>query len=78
MIVLWTLVILKKNDNRNAERALIMANGSEFRQFSFELVESRWFSIAILAVILVNTAFIGLQTSEYIVAKAGTVCNRHH
>lgn len=48
-----------------------MATGSEFRQFSFEFVESRWFSIAILLVILVNTAFIGLQTSEYIVAKGG-------
>ena len=48
-----------------------MLSGSEFRQFAFELVESRWFSIGILGVIIVNTAFIGIQTSKYVVAKAG-------
>ena len=56
---------------RNAERALIIASGSEFRKFSFEVVESRWFSVGILLVIMVNTVFIGLQTSQYIVAKSG-------
>ena len=56
---------------RNAERALIIASGSEFRKFSFMVVESRWFSVGILLVILVNTVFIGLQTSQYIVAKSG-------
>ena len=56
---------------RNEERELIQSSGSEFRQFAFELVEAKWFGIAILVVIFINTAFIGIQTSEYVVAKAG-------
>ena len=50
---------------------MIYTSGSEFRQFSFDLVESRWFNVAILLVIFVNTIAIGIQTSTYIVAKAG-------
>lgn len=57
--------------SRKEERALILSSGSEFRQFAFELVESRWFSIGILGVIIINTVFIGIQTSKYVVAKAG-------
>ena len=56
---------------RTAERAMIYTSGSEFRQFSFDLVESRWFNIAILVVIFVNTIAIGIQTSTYVMAKAG-------
>lgn len=50
---------------------MIYTSGSEFRQFSFDLVESRWFNVAILVVIFVNTIAIGIQTSTYVVAKAG-------
>ncbi len=57
---------------REEEREIIVSGGSEFRQFAFELVESRWFGIGILVVIFANTIFIGIQTSEYVVAKAGT------
>ena len=57
--------------SRTTERALIYTSGSEFRQFSFDLVESRWFNVAILLVIFVNTIAIGIQTSTYVVAKAG-------
>ena len=60
---------------RTEERELIWSSGSEFRQFAFELVEARWFGIAILVVIFINTAFIGIQTSEYVVAKAGDWSN---
>ena len=59
--------------HRTTERALIYTSGSEFRQFSFDLVESRWFNIAILLVIFVNTIAIGIQTSTYVIAKAGTI-----
>ena len=48
-----------------------MAGGSKFRRFAFDLAESRWFSFSILAVIMLNTIFIAVQTSKYIVAKAG-------
>lgn len=60
-------------DYREEERQIIVSSGSEFRQFAFELVESRWFGVAILLVIFANTIFIGIQTSEYVVAKAGTL-----
>ena len=56
---------------RAAERALIYTNGSEFRHFSFDLVESRWFNVVILVVIFINTIAIGIQTSTYVMAKAG-------
>ena len=58
---------------RNEERELIASSGSRFRQFAFSLVESRWFSFSILAVIMLNTLFIAIQTSKYVVAKAGEV-----
>ena len=57
--------------HRIEEHELIISSGSEFRQFAFELVESRWFGFAILLVIFANTIFIAIQTSEYVVAKAG-------
>ena len=56
---------------RATEHAFIYTSGSEFRQFSFDLVESRWFNVAILIVIFINTVAIGIQTSTYVVAKAG-------
>ncbi|CAI8007080.1 Cation channel sperm-associated protein 1 [Geodia barretti] len=56
---------------REEERELIAASGSRFRRFAFDLVESRWFSFSILAVIILNTVFIAVQTSKYVVAKAG-------
>lgn len=56
---------------RKEERELIASSGSKFRQFAFALVESRWFSFSILAVIMFNTLFIAIQTSKYVVAKAG-------
>ena len=59
------------DDLRATERALIYTNGSEFRQFAFDLVESRWFNVAILIVIFINTIVIGIQTSTYVMAKAG-------
>ena len=57
--------------HRIEEYKLILSSGSEFRHFAFELVESRWFGFAILLVIFANTIFIAIQTSEYVVAKAG-------
>lgn len=57
--------------HRIKEYKLILSSGSEFRHFAFELVESRWFGFAILLVIFANTTFIAIQTSEYVVAKAG-------
>lgn len=65
------LIVLWCNICRTAERALIYTSGSEFRQFSFDLVESRWFNVAILLVIFINTIAIGIQTSAYVIAKAG-------
>ena len=56
---------------RREERELIASSGSKFRQFSFNLVESQWFSFSILAVIMLNPLFIAIQTSKYVVAKAG-------
>ena len=56
---------------RKEEQELIASSGSKFRQFAFDLVESRWFSFSILAVIMFNTLFIAIQTSKYVVAKAG-------
>ena len=49
----------------------ILESGSEFRKFCYALVESSWFSSTILVVILINTVFIGIQTSEEIVARSG-------
>ena len=57
--------------HRQEERELIVTSGSEFRQFVFELVESKWFSFGILTVIILNTVFIAVQTSEYVLAKSG-------
>ena len=59
---------------------MIASSGSKFRQFSFNLVESRWFSFSILAVIMLNTLFIAIQTSKYVVAKAGegSLCPQTH
>ncbi|XP_064402554.1 cation channel sperm-associated protein 1-like [Halichondria panicea] len=48
----------------------ILESGSEFRKFCYALVESSWFSSTILVVILINTVFIGIQTSEEIVARS--------
>ena len=58
---------------RAAERALIYTNGSDFRHFSLDLVDSRWFNVAILIVIFINTIAIGIQTSTYVMAKAGKI-----
>jgi len=64
-------IVLIPYPYRIEEHELIISSGSKFRQFAFELVESRWFGFAILFVIFLNTIFIAIQTSEYVVAKAG-------
>ena len=63
---------------KREECELIASSGSKFCQFSFNLVESRWFSFSILAVIMLNTLFIAIQTSRYVIAKAGegSLCAR--
>ena len=47
------------------------SGNDQLRIFLFEFTEHKVFSIAILLVIFVNTVFIGLQTSEEIMAKSG-------
>ena len=56
---------------REEVRDSIYSSGSLFRKYVFAVLSSKYFDLFILVVILVNAVLIGLQTSQYVEAKAG-------
>ena len=53
-----------------------MKQASLFRRTVYELVESDFFNYFILAVIMLNTLILGLQTSQMMVKAFGAFCSR--
>ena len=58
---------------RQQEKNAIVDGGDPLRHYLYLVVENKVFNFSILTVILINTIFIGLHTSDYIVATSGII-----